>query len=740
MADEKLWAKLPPLSKEFAQATLKRFKADQEKVRSSLLYERVRRSWQLYNARGQGGLCDDTQLNFQGEQGEIVALSSRRYRRLIQDQVGLVQQTPPDYQPEAINTDPESQAQCALSLGILDQYKRRSHLEDVHIERAEMALVMSVSYLHVRWDPDAGDVARVEDEEAAEPPSDPDAQMEAMESPGQDVALPGTRAPKQREVFEGDLSFGVRSMFEVAHDRTSPDRRKPRWWIVQEPINRYDLLEMFGNELRADAEGLRKAIEGAPKWSSFIKEWGFDKVEDDYDESIAVYWVYYERCKALPEGRRALVLNEEFTLLDGPLDEDQAGVFRLSPSDVLMRSEGHTNAFDGMGIVQAITSQGTIIQSNHDAFGLQRVLSPRRANIDQHKLATGLAAVDYDDVDATGQTIEKPSMMNLLQSQPEMLQWLQMLHAELDTVIGGSPVSRGDPEATKGDSGSKAAMLFAAAQNVGSGFVKNCLNSASDVATFIIGSMRRHATEERITSIVGKNSTYTAKRFKGEDLSRISRVNVRQANPARDTFQGRMALAELLADKTPEQQQQIIALVNTGRIEPLTEETETGRLLIERENDALRDPKQPVPPTVDSDQHREHALKHMQCKNDPTIRGNPALAQRHDQHIADHIKRLTPDDPLFAGVPVLMLTGQQPLPSHAEIAMQLAAGASGQSAAAPQAGPPSGAKPPAPAGNSKPPGIAKPEEGKAPNMPQMPITPSTGERVNLPVPEGPMLG
>lgn len=725
MLDEKLWARAPVMSAKFASEAVKRFQADQEKIRSSFLYNRVRRSWQLYNARGEGGLCDDTQLNFMGERSEIVQLSSRRYRRLIQDQVGLIQQTPPDYQPEAINTDPESQAQCSLALGLLDQYKRRDRLEDIHIERAEVALVMSESFLHVRWDGDAGEVTRVV------LPGDPDHPATPQEGAEPQPVDPDAPPPEPIEKFEGRHVFGVRSLFEVAYDRSSTDRRLPRWNIVHEPANRYDLIAMFENDVGPDAPEIVRALESAPKWSSFMKEWGFEKTENDYDEAIGVYWVYYEKCKALPEGRKALVLNDRWVLLDGPLDEDRAGVFRLAPSDVIMRSEGHTNAFDGMGIVQAITAQGSMIQSNHDNFGLLRMLASRRANVDQHKLATGFAAVDWDDMDSQGQAVTKPEVLKMMESQPELIQWFEMLCSELDTIMGGSPVTRGDPEATKGDSGSKAAMLFAAAQNVGSGFVRAKLRSDEEVATFIISSIRRHASEERITSIVGKNSTYTAKRFKGEDLKNISRINVRQANPARDTFQGRMAMAELLADKTPEQQQQIIALVNTGRVETITEDTETDRLLIERENDALRDPKAPMPITVDSEQHTQHMLKHMKCKNDPMIRSNPAIMQRYDQHIAEHIARLTPDDPKFAGVQVLMVTGQKPLPTHQEVAAMLASGVSpgggGQQQQAQHGSSP-------PSEGSKPAATPATGEGGA-RMPSLPKASNTGAQPDLPTPQ-----
>lgn len=692
------------MSREFAAAAMERHKSGLERLKTSRRHFRMRASWTSYYSRALDSGCDETEVATGGEKGELIKLSPNVYRRLIQDQLSQVQQTPPDYQPEAINSDPEAQAQCSLSLGVLDQYKRTKHLEEYRNKTAELALCLSEGFRHVRWDPQAGKEA-----------------MPMVDPQGAPVLDQKTGQP--RMVFEGDHVISVRTSYEVTYEPNSPDPLRPRWWIVQEPENKFDLMAQFG----ADSPDIAAAIMGAPKWSSFSKEWNYEQNEDQHDDTIAVYWVYYERCRALPEGRCALIVDDKTVLLDGAMDEDRAGVFRLAVSDVIFRSESHTSNFDGLPLSAAYKSIIGTIATNFDAGGVQRMIAARKSNIDEHALGTSLSIVDYDHTDMTSQVpVPKPEMLDTLFIKPEHFTYEQLLSNLLDKVMGGSPVTRGDPEATKGDSGSKAAMLFAAAQSVSSGFVRAVLRSDEEVATHIISSLRRHATVPRLTSILGDDSEYTSKRFVGEDLSKLSRINVRQANPARDTFQGRMAIAELLADKTPEQQQQTMSIINTGRIEPATKDIETSRLLIDRENEALRTLTAPPPVAIDTDQHAEHFLKHAACKNDPAIRGNPELLKRYDQHCAEHIAMLTPDSGNFAGMQVLALTRQTPLPPLAAPAPMLGAGGPQPS----QGAPPSNGAPPT--ATKQPTG-----EGGA-RMPSLPRAANTGEQpdLNAPAPSG----
>ena len=696
-ADDKNWLAFEEgdlYAPSFAAAALDRMEAHRKRLETSLLCRRMQASWREYYSRGEHGNCDDTQLNAGGDNGELVNLRPATYRRLIQDRIALVQQTPPDFEPMALNSDADSQAQCQLAVGILDHYKREAHLEELGIARFEMSSVLSSSYFHIRWEPQSGRIVAAED-----------------------VPAKGGKPATQRPVYEGDLTFRIGSEFDTAYDPSSPDPARPRWWIVREPVNRWDLLAHFGG----DSPEIEQAIRGAEPFSKFTADFGFEPGAYEYDDSIAVYWVYGEKSASVENGRKALVLDAKTVLIDGPLDEDRAGVFPLWPSRVMFRPEGHTNNFGGLPVAKAYGAQITTILSNHANFGLQRLVTPRKGNVTNMQINAGLGMVDYDHVDATGNPIPPPSTLKTLDSPPELFTLLSVLDALQDKTQGGAGVLRGEDSATKGDSGSKAALLLSQAQQIGSGDVRAKMRSDEEVATFIISSVRRHAKVERVIAIAGKANSYAARQFKGEDLSQIARVSVRQANPARDTFAGRMGMAELLKDLPPEQREQMQALVLTGRIEPMTQDIEQHRLMIDRENEALRDPAEQAPETLKTDKHLEHIKRHLPVLDGADMRdpANQAARARVEKHIADHVARLMPGHPLFAGTELLMVTGQQALPNPAA-----------------QNGPPDGMPPNKPddqGGGEQPTKksggspMAQGNAGDGPRMPAMPKNPATGQ-------------
>lgn len=688
------WYDTKPYAPNFAAAAIDRFDSHQERLRKSRLYDRMRRSWLTYYSRdSKDAGCDNTDISLAGERGELLILKPNRFRRLINDQLDVVRQTLPDYEPIAINTDAESQAQVQLVLSLLDDSSRRHNRPAQRVLQAEVAALFGEGILHGRWDGDRGKVAMVDNQ--GEP------------------------------IYEGDHVWSVRTPYEVAYDMTSPDQNCMRWKIVHEPENKFDLLAEFGD----DGGDIEHAILSANAWSRhFVGDKMFGRDEIEFDDSIGVFHVYVEPCKSCPEGRYAKVLDSRTVLLDGPLDEKTAGVFILRPSTVIFKNEGYTNNFGGLSISEGHSAIISTLMSNADAHGLQRMLTPRESNLSDVDKGAGLIWMPYDHKDANGEDIPEPHMLQVAIFPPELLSLEQLLARELDTVMGGSAVTRGDPEATKGDSGSKSAMLYAAAQSVGNGFMTAVLRLDADRATWEIDSYKRHATVERVVAIVGQKNTYTAKKWKAEDLSAIDRVNVRSADASRDSFTGRMTMAELFIGQPPEQRRELQAFVQTGRIESVTEDIDTARILIERENEAIRSGKGEVI-VRPSDPHREHIANHLKLENDDEVRRDPGALARNAAHLAQHVAALTPGSPAF-DAEILMLTGQQPLGISPTVSNSGAGtGNPGPNDAQAPGGAPSPAAGPA---SDAGPGLPKPA--------QQPQVPSTGERLNLPPPPTPTVG
>lgn len=740
------WGTLTEWSPDFAAAAIDRWKAQQERLKSSKLHDRIQRAWRTFYMRGKGGNCDNTTIQDAGNKGEVLRLHVARFGRLVRDHLTLVQQTKTSPDPMAKNSDTESQGQVKIGRGVIEHYRREFDLEGVKYERAMVAELCASSYLHVMWDAGAGEEALAEvptdaatkaASPAPAPDSDADEKQEGNEPPAKQK---DEGEVKGRVRYKGEFVFSVRTPYEYAADRSKNQNRKlPRWTIIQEPANRYDLLAAVAEEAEfaptRDTEAYAKlehAIRNAPSWSERLAELEYEADEDEYDDCIPVYYVYYERTRSVPEGRQAIVIDEKNVFMDGPLGEPRTPVFRLSQGEVLFRDgEATTQNHDGLPIMDAIDAQMSVLLSNNANHGLARVLAPREANVDQTALDAGAATVNYDHLDKARNPVPPPVIWNPPANDPQLYQFYQLLGTDLDLVMGGSPVTRGDPEATKNDSGSKVAALFAAAQNVGSSFVAAVLRSEEEFYTFLIESLRVHATVPRVISIAGKSNSFEAMEFVNSDLENIQRVTVAEADPMRDTLPGRIALNEAIEGKTPEQQKQTVAVLQTGRLEPTVDPLEAPRLLMERENEWLLDasiPLEDIP--IGCENHADHWRSHELKALDPLVRRNPQLLMRIRQHQQQHVNKLTPGAPGFDPV-ALALSGQQPLPAPpTNEDPQLQPKAQQQEPANDNAPPKQQPKAQPPGTNAGTPGGAQ--------KPSMPTDPTSGQQLQINAPGTPV--
>lgn len=691
------WLALGAYSEEFAKATLERFRGHVEWLKQTKRHDRAQRSWEKVYGLAKGGAVDITQLQRAGDGGEVTVYRPNRYARLIRDQVTLVEQTLPDYQPVAGNTDRETQSATKLSLGILQHYRRKLHLDDLRVERTELGLIMSVSYQHVRWDIREG---------------------EKLISPlmSRTVGRDGKEADVEQE-YEGDFVSSIRNMYEVAHDKSSPDRRRPRWWIVKEPVDRYDLLAEYGG----DGEDVERAILEAKPWMLSLEDLDYIRSDGqlkEHDDSIPVYYVYGDYRRSLPQGRMAMVIDEKTVLSDGPLDESRPGVFMYRAASNVMTGEPHTSNFDGLAIQQAYEAEQTTIISNHAEFGGVRLWEPKEGDLDTTQVNSVFSRLQSKSIDqASGQRIPPPDILAARDTSPELIRQSGEMRQELDTVMSGSPVTRGDPNATKGDSGSKAALLYAGAQNVLGGAVRAALRVDEDVATYMINSLKRHATTARVVQIVGRANTYYAQEYTSDKLEPIESIEVRHAEPARDTFSGRLSFAEFLASvQDRELREQLQGLILTGRLEPITEEIEDERMLWEDENERLSDLEtspEDIPRALAYEQHIHHIKHHAGNLKRPDVRKSPVLVRLNEQHIKHHVAFLTVGSNVFDAA-ALLATGQRP------IAQMLKDG----TVAPMGGGPPQEEAPPTKGKPAKAPGSKDP----TPQPAKMPVNPATGER------------
>lgn len=626
MSERENWLSIKE-PRRFCEAVMARFESRERQLKASRLHNSAQAAWGAYYRRDKRGAA----LEFAGPKGEIVSIEPSVFRQKVQSRIALIAVTPQDVEAIAENTDPDSQAQCKLGVGLVRHYQSEHHLGQMRLEAYEQAAICAETYLHAPWDASKGEPAI--------------AAADGMS------ALPG-----------GEFSFSLRSIYDVWIDKTGDNPRNPRACIGRERMNRWDSITRWPKH----EEALRKA---AP-YVDCMGGWGYDDAtrqqsDSDLDDTIAVYFVYALPSPSLPDGLQAVIL-DEMTMLEEPsaLGYARCPLFPLVLSRTMFNGDGYSNHFGGLEVAQA---RGALIStwlSNIRAYGLMRMLVPRKANVSRAQIQNGLAAIEYDHVDGDGNQLPDPRawMLSAPTSSPEMFTAEAQLAQLQDAIQGDSPVARGDTSATKGDSGAKVAALFSASQQVAAPDVRALFAWEQDVFNHILQTLQRYATTERLVVIAGSAHQHTAERFSAERIRRVRRIKVRQPDPARDSFAGRQAMAEILKGAQDLAERQMLsALMTTGNADVLTDSTESARLVIERENEALRNANGPVPEALKTDQHREHFAKHTADLNSDNVRGNPDLRARYEQHLAQHIARLTPMHPEYAGDDVLAMTGQQPL-------------------------------------------------------------------------------
>ncbi len=666
-----------PYSRELASGVREYFSDYTNALSASRRFKRIKRSVQKYYSESGG---DETEIQSGGTNGELTLLTPNEYRSLTQSQLNIITQNPPAFEAGAMNRDIRSVRASKLAQIVLNHYLRFKRLDNLRVRRAEIAAVTSESFVHAPWDPGAGRKALVNAEGT------------------------GTQS-------EGDILFEVVAPWDCAYDWLSPDRTRARQFVVRVPRNRWDLAAQYPKH--------REAILAADSFSEGLDDFGTaselmgQQTTKDY---VGVLYYYCERTPDRPNGRQAVVFDEDLVLDDNDLQYERCAVFRLAPAERIVGAGGHTNNFELMPITEAYAAELSIIISNHATFGNQVIAIHKGTGVKPHFLGNGLNGLEWD---SQGGMAPPPQALTLCATPKEVFDMTQLLRSTGERFLAVSAASRG--ESVEGDSGSKSALLAAAAEQFATSFAQALSRSDEDIGMHIIDTLRRHATVPRLISMAGKGSADAAREFVGSDLNGVHSVSVRARTPMLDTPEGReRMLPNLLKIQggitTGEQLQEF---VETGRYTPTYEGPLADTGLIARENDELIDGNAPMPIVAPSDQHAEHYKEHSKLHKDPEVRRDPDLMKRIDQHLAMHEAYLTPTSPQFQPIP-LLLTGQQPMPPQE----QLAAG--GGPADPTATGAPGSATPPMPAGAPANDNGGGPPVGNMPSMPSMPVDPSSG--------------
>lgn len=579
--------------------------------------DKLRQMWAAYHGAYYTNINSGHKITFGGEQGELTQLPVNHFRNIAQHMLVMITATRPSMEARATNTDYKSLVQTKLANGLLDYYMREKRLEKYLKTAVEYSIVLGAGYIKMDWNATSGEIYdRI----------DP-----VLDEKGETVE-------EGFPVYEGDVQFTNLSPFDVVVDSTKEDQNYD-WVITRSFKNRFDLIAKYP-EFEDDILHIGTKDE--------LQRYKFNTLGYEKTDDIAVYEFYHKRTESMQDGRYLLFLDNDVVLMDAPMPYDNLPVYRISPSDILGTPYGYSPLFDLLPLQDAVNSLYTTILSNQSAFGVQNILMPRGSDIVPSALAGGLNLIEYNS------QMGKPEALQLTQTPKEVFDFAAIIIKDMETLSGVNSVSRGNPEASL-KSGNALALVQSMSLQYMSGLQQSYVQLIEDVGTGLIKMLQRFASVPRIAMIVGKSNRTYMKEFTGDDLSSVNRVIVDMGNSLARSTAGRVEMAEQMLQmgviKTPEQ---YLTVIDTGRLDVMTEDTSSELMLIKSENESLVSNEEII--AVATDQHSLHIKEHKSVLADPDLRKDPALVQRTLGHIQEHIDLLRNTNP-----DLLAMMGEQPL-------------------------------------------------------------------------------
>jgi hypothetical protein len=598
---DQYWATLP--KEEIGAEIMKRVDAQRKYLEKSGKLNELRKSNDQYH--GDPHIADIDK--------SLKAINVNHFASYVRNIHNMVTASRPAWEPQAINTDLESQADTQLASGLLDYYMREKQIEAKLTESALKALYLKEGWISLGWNATGGEVYGMN---------------------------PETGQP----IYEGDFKVGTHLLTDVTRDIMRRDM-KHGWYVLREFENKWDLAAKHP-EL---AEKITSLTYNAKEENQYeivgYKNLGmFEETDSDL---IPTYTLFHEKSDALKSGRMTIALNDEITLFDGPLPYKRIYLYPITTGIESESGFGHSYLMDLLPVQDAFNMTVSAIVTNQAANAVQNFQAPKGATPQLTKLEGGMNFIEYDP------KAGKIEPLELLKTAPEVFNFASFLIDQGDLLSNVSQIGRGN--APTNMSGTAMALLQQQAIQSTSGVQTSYTLTQENVGTGVIELLQTFAVVPRLALIAGKSKRSMMKQFSNKDLKGIGRMLVNRANPLTKTGAGRMEIANnlLLAPppqpgsmiKTPEQ---YLGVLTTGSLEPLYQYDNSQRMLILSENERLME-GQPVQGVL-TDDDAIHVLEHDCVLHSPEARENPQVTQATLDHIQWHINNAASKPPQLAAM------------------------------------------------------------------------------------------
>lgn len=641
--------------------------------RNSGRVEIWRRIRELSFGRDPDGDRSTFRVSFGGAQGETTEIRINHFRNLLDHVFAITTQTRPAFEAKADNGDSRTLAERQIAEAIIDHHLNEpGGLETAAKMAARYAIHLGEGYLYQWWDDAGGEPFGVEPDLMPEDQAKVDQHqvelaeyeqratmmiaqqqmggMPANDNGGMGMELPEPPQPPEVEWLERLKYQGAPKFLAIPPEDLirDPDLESTDWsWVgVRRQANRWDLAAQFpesADVIRADVTNRKRDL-GLRRTRSH---------ESDSDQ-VEIVEFYFRKSSALPDGRWVLLVGET-VVHDGPNPYRTLPVHAMVPGHEFQEPYGYGASMDLLAVQQIRDGVASCIVSNIAALGIQKVWSPD--DVETYDLGQGLLHV---------KTGVKPEGLKLLEdtrTQHEALDWLRQ-EGELGSGINAT--TRGEPPSNV-KSGVSQAFAHSMSIQANAPVQWAWASMLQSAATGLIQLYQDFAQTPRLIEIAGKGKAYQAHQFTADDIATIRSVSVNLGNPMMRTTAGRTEVAQMFFDKVVEGRpvitpQQFFTLIETGRLDEITESAEAFRLLIASENEKLRtgtdDQGAPIEVLVSKyDRHPEHIVEHLAILADPMIRYDQGIVGRVFMQVEAHrywwhyLAQFEPDSLAALGMP-----------------------------------------------------------------------------------------
>lgn len=666
---------------------------------------RLANAWQYYFGYSPEGFHSTSIVARGGAQGELAVMRVNHSRALVNALLNLIIAPKFVWHPRAASIDYDSVRQTELAKSVLEFYWHSRQISAFAARAVEEAIVFTEGFILAEWDPSIG--------------------------------APYSVNPTGKGVIRtGDLRFTNVSSWDVIRDPSKKSWDELDWVIVRVFRNKYDLAARYPK--------MAEEITSAPPSDSFdsqpmsARQWDTD--------DVPVYIFYHKPSTALPFGREIRFLQGGTVLEYKNLDIDNSCLHRCSPSELIGTPFGYSAYLEILGIQEMQDSIHSSVSTNISTFAAQSIAMEEGSSSPIDEIAGGMRVVYYPPGG------KPPEPLQLTKSPPEAFGYLDSLKMHQELLMGLNAVVRGQAQSDK-MSGAALALLQSQALQQASALQGSYTRMLECLGSTVVELIRKNATAGLKIGIVGKNKLDLVREttVTGKDLESVDQVYVELGNPISQTAAGRFELGQMLVQMkmvtSPEQLQQVL---DTGRLDPLTQRQSEESLNILRENQDIAKGIETV--AMLHDNHLLHGREHPCTVATPSARKDLKVIMAYTKHMHEHYfqyygvapGQYVPDpmtgqevfqvtDPLYRER-MLILTGQQPPPPMMPPGMPGMPppggpeGAGGPPGAPAPVGPPGAAGPEGVNGPGLPEG-APPGAGavEGPNMPSMPTNPATGQ-------------